>query len=47
VTYLGIVLLVVGIVLWLTITPGLGWVLIVIGLILLVLGLVLGHRGAV
>lgn len=43
-TYLGVVLLVVGVVLWLTVAPALGWALIVIGIILLVLGLLLGYR---
>jgi hypothetical protein len=39
---LGIALLVVGVILWLTILPALGWVLMAIGAILVVVGLLLG-----
>lgn len=39
---LGIALLVVGVILWLTILPALGWVLMAIGAILVVAGLLLG-----
>jgi hypothetical protein len=39
---LGIVLLIVGVILWVTILPALGWVLMAIGAILLVAGIVLG-----
>jgi hypothetical protein len=39
---LGIALLVLGIILWLTVLPALGWILMVIGAILAVAGLLLG-----
>jgi hypothetical protein len=39
---LGIALLVVGVLLWLTVLPALGWLLMAIGLILLVAGVLLG-----
>jgi hypothetical protein len=39
---LGIALLVVGVILWLTILPALGWVLMAIGAILVVAGFLLG-----
>jgi hypothetical protein len=39
---LGIVLLVVGIILWLTVMPVIGWILLVIGAILVVAGLLMG-----
>jgi hypothetical protein len=39
---LGILLLVIGLILWLTIMPAIGWVLMAIGVVLIVLGLVLG-----
>jgi hypothetical protein len=39
---LGIALLVVGVILWVTILPALGWVLMAIGAILIVLGILLG-----
>ena len=41
-TGLGIVLLIVGLILWLTILPALGWILMAIGVVLIILGLVLG-----
>jgi hypothetical protein len=39
---LGIALLVVGVILWLTILPALGWILMAIGAILIVAGFLLG-----
>ena len=39
---LGIVLLILGVILWLTILPVLGWILMVIGAICIVAGLLLG-----
>jgi hypothetical protein len=39
---LGILLLVVGLILWLTVMPAIGWVLMAIGVIAIVAGLVLG-----
>jgi hypothetical protein len=39
---LGIVLLVIGLILWLTVMPAIGWILMAIGVILIVAGLVLG-----
>jgi hypothetical protein len=39
---LGIALLIIGVLLWLTVLPALGWVLMVIGAILVVAALVLG-----
>jgi hypothetical protein len=41
-TGLGIVLLIIGLILWLTIMPALGWILMAIGVVLIILGLVLG-----
>jgi hypothetical protein len=41
-TGLGILLLIVGLILWLTILPALGWILMAIGVVLIILGLVLG-----
>jgi hypothetical protein len=41
-TGLGILLLVVGLILWLTVMPAIGWVLMAIGVVLIVVGLVLG-----
>jgi hypothetical protein len=41
-TGLGILLLLVGLVLWLTVMPGIGWALMAIGVVLIILGLVLG-----
>jgi hypothetical protein len=41
-TGLGILLLIVGLILWLTIMPAIGWVLMAIGVVLIILGLVLG-----
>jgi len=42
VTGIGILLLIVGLLLWLTVMPALGWTLMAIGVILIVLGLILG-----
>ena len=39
---LGILLLVVGAILWLTVMPAIGWLLMAIGVILIVAGLLLG-----
>ena len=39
---LGILLLVIGIILWLTVMPAIGWILMVIGAILIVAGLLMG-----
>jgi hypothetical protein len=39
---LGIALLIIGVLLWLTVMPAIGWVLIVIGAILVVAGIVMG-----
>jgi hypothetical protein len=39
---LGILLLIIGVVLWLTIMPAIGWLLMAIGVILIVAGFVLG-----
>lgn len=39
---LGILLLVVGVILWLTVLPVIGWVLMVIGAVLIVAGLLMG-----
>jgi len=39
---LGLLALVIGVVLWLTVMPAVGWVLMGIGLILIVIGLLLG-----
>jgi hypothetical protein len=39
---LGILLLIVGVVLWLTVMPVIGWILMVIGAILIVAGLLMG-----
>jgi hypothetical protein len=39
---LGILLLIVGLILWLTLMPAIGWVLTAIGVILIVAGLLLG-----
>jgi hypothetical protein len=39
---IGILLLVVGLILWLTVMPAIGWVLMAIGLIAIVAGLLLG-----
>jgi hypothetical protein len=41
-TGLGILLLLIGLVLWLTVMPAIGWVLMAIGVVLIILGLVLG-----
>lgn len=39
---LGILSLVVGVILWLTVLPVIGWILMVIGAILIVAGLLMG-----
>ena len=39
---IGILLLSVGLLLWLTVMPAIGWTLVAIGVILIVLGLILG-----
>ncbi len=39
---LGIVLLIVGIVLWVTVAPAIGWILMVIGAIAIVAGFLMG-----
>jgi hypothetical protein len=39
---LGILLLVVGLLLWLTVMPAIGWALMAIGVVLIVLGIILG-----
>ena len=39
---LGIALLIIGVLLWITVLPALGWVLMVIGVILVVVGLLMG-----
>ena len=39
---LGILLLIVGLILWVTVFPAIGWVLMAIGVILIVAGLLLG-----
>jgi hypothetical protein len=39
---LGLLALVIGIVLWLTVAPAIGWVLMGIGVILIVVGLLIG-----
>jgi hypothetical protein len=39
---LGVLLFVIGILLWLTVMPALGWTLMVIGVLLIVVGLLLG-----
>ena len=39
---IGIVLLIVGLLLWLTVMPAIGWTLMAIGVILIVAGLLLG-----
>jgi hypothetical protein len=41
-TGLGFVLLFVVLILWLTVLPALGWILMAIGVVLIILGLVLG-----
>jgi hypothetical protein len=39
---LGILLLIVGVLLWLTVMPAIGWALMVIGVIVAVIGLFMG-----
>jgi hypothetical protein len=39
---LGIVLLIVGLLLWLTVMPAIGWILMAIGVVLIVAGILLG-----
>lgn len=43
-TYLGVVLVVLGVVLWLTVAPGIGGALIILGVVLVLLGVLLGAR---
>jgi hypothetical protein len=39
---LGILVLIIGVVLWLTVMPAIGWILMAIGVILIVVGLIIG-----
>jgi hypothetical protein len=39
---LGLLALVIGIVLWLTVAPAIGWILMAIGVILIVVGFLMG-----
>lgn len=39
---LGILALVIGVILWLTIMPAIGWILMAIGVILIIAGILLG-----
>jgi hypothetical protein len=39
---LGILSLVIGVILWLTVMPAIGWILMVIGAVLIVAGILLG-----
>ncbi len=39
---LGILALVVGVILWLTVLPVIGWILIVVGAVMVVAGLLMG-----
>jgi hypothetical protein len=39
---LGILALIIGVVLWLTIMPVIGWILMVIGVILIIAGILMG-----
>ena len=39
---LGILALVIGIILWLTVMPAVGWILMAIGAILIVVGILMG-----
>jgi hypothetical protein len=39
---LGILLLIVGLLLWLTVMPAIGWTLMGIGIVLIVVGILLG-----
>jgi hypothetical protein len=39
---LGILALVIGVILWLTVMPVIGWILMVIGAVLIVAGLLMG-----
>jgi hypothetical protein len=39
---LGIALFIIGVLLWLTVMPAIGWILMVIGVILAVAGIVMG-----
>lgn len=41
-TGLGILLLVIGLILWLTVLPALGWILMAIGVVLIIAGILLG-----
>ena len=39
---LGILSLVIGVILWLTVMPAIGWILMVIGVILVIAGILMG-----
>jgi hypothetical protein len=39
---LGILALIIGVILWLTVMPAIGWILMVIGAVLIVAGILLG-----
>ena len=39
---LGIALFIIGVLLWLTVMPALGWILMVIGVILAIAGIIMG-----
>jgi len=39
---LGIALLIIGVLLWLTVMPAIGWILMVLGVILALVGILLG-----
>ena len=39
---LGILALIIGVILWLTIMPAIGWILMAIGVILIIAGILLG-----
>jgi uncharacterized membrane protein HdeD (DUF308 family) len=39
---LGILALIIGVILWLTVMPAIGWILMVIGVILIIAGILLG-----
>ena len=39
---LGILALIIGVILWLTVMPAIGWILMVIGVVLIIAGILLG-----
>jgi hypothetical protein len=39
---LGILALIIGVILWLTIMPAIGWILMAIGVVLIIAGILLG-----